>query len=89
MNAQLCILQGPYCLHECVVVSVPEAYHTCLVYYLLGWKLNILPVVCAVRNWSLLACSKRIRRRCVEMTLSGVCQSFSRRRAADFSTFDA
>lgn len=23
------------------------------------------------------------------MTLSGVCQSFSRRRAADFSTFDA
>ena len=41
MNAWLCILQGPYCLHECVVVvSVPEANLTCLVCYLLRWSLK-------------------------------------------------
>lgn len=53
MNARLCILQGPYCLHECVVVSVLEAYHTCLVCYLLSWSLKYywLYVLFEIGRW--------------------------------------
>ena len=40
MNARLCTLQGPYCLHECVVASVAEGNHTWLVCYLPSWSLK-------------------------------------------------